>query len=210
MRRIWLIHRVAIPLVAAVLGAVGTSAEASAAVTTPGPPTGVLATFRAGVPGATISWTPPVSDGGSPILYYTASTYSGSNSCVSFQPGPKTCHVAGVRIGKVKPSIRVRAVSATGRGAVTVVLPVVVQTATGNAPPTAPSGTGLAGIGLTTSSPPAVGTGGVPTATSSASAPSELPFTGTDIEALLVVGVSLLSAGLLILSPVRWRRRAYQ
>lgn len=218
MRRIRLLEVVAVPLFAAVLGSVSTSAEASAAVTTPGPPTAVHATSIAGVLGTTVSWGAPVSDGGSPILYYVASTYNGNYSCISLNPGPGTCHIDGLKVGIVRPSIRVRAVSTSGRGAVAVTLPVVTHETldNGNASTSTPSGTALAGASQSASTPARTPTSasGVAGASSTSAAfiagiPAELPFTGADVEAQFILGVSLVLGGLLILSPLGRRRRAH-
>jgi hypothetical protein len=217
VRRLRLMGVVAIPLLAAVLGAASTSAEASAAVSTPGPPTAVHATSIAGVRGATVSWRAPVSNGGSPILYYRASTYTGAYLCVSSNPGPDTCHINGLKVGIVRPLIRVRAVSARGGGAVVVTLPVVTHETLGNgtATPSTPSGTSPAGVSHTSPTPtptPAsflVGTSSTTRAASSAGVPAVLPFTGADVEALFILGVTLVLGGLLILSPLGRRRSAH-
>jgi hypothetical protein len=208
----------AIPLSAAVLVSVSTAAEASAAVTTPGPPTAVHATSVAGVLGATVSWGAPVSDGGSPILYYVASNYTGTHFCVSANPGPDTCHISGLRVGRTKPTIRVRAVSANGRGAVSVTLPVVTHQnpgTSGNGSPPTTSGTNQVGGSQTVPDPdpapvPVTGTAGAstPGAASSAADPA-LPLTGIDVKALFVLGVGLVLGGLLMLGSLGRRRRSH-
>ena len=211
MRRLRLMRVVAIPAFVAVLGSLPTSAGASAAtVSTPGPPTGVHASSIAGIRGATVSWGAPVSDGGSPILFYVASNYTGSNFCVSFDPGPGTCHIDGFQVGIVRPSIRVRAVNVKGRGAVVVTLPVVTRQIqdSGNTSPPMSSGASLASVSQITPTSASGPTGVSGTSTAfSTSAPTQLPFSGADVEALTVAGVSLVLCGLLILGPFGQRRR---
>jgi hypothetical protein len=208
---------VAVPLIA-VLVSVSAAAEASAAaVTTPGPPTAVHATAVAGVPGATVSWGAPVSDGGSPILYYVASNYTGTHFCLSANPGPDTCHISGLRVGITRPTVRVRAVSAKGRGAVAVTLPVVTHPIPGTSgtvsPPTT-SGTSQVGgtqtvpVPASSSAPGAAGASSSSAASSSGD-PAQLPLTGIDVKALFVLGVGLVLGGLLMLGPLGRRRRSH-
>jgi hypothetical protein len=212
VRRFGLVGVVAIPLVA-MLSSVSPSAGASAAVTRPGPPTAAQATYIAGVLGVSVSWSAPVSNGGSPILYYVASNYSGKYRCFSLNPGPDACHIDGLRIGKVVRHIHVRAITARGPGHV-VILPVVTQDTNGGTSPSPPSGTSPA------SQPPSTSTSGIVAATSdvvaastatsgteSTDVPAGLPFTGANLEALFILGVSLVLGGLLILVPRRQRRR---
>lgn len=135
MRRLGLMGVVALPLLTAMLSS--PSAGASGAMTRPGPPTAAQATYIAGVRGVSVSWSAPVSDGGSPILYYVASNYGGKYFCISLNPGPGACHIDGLRIGKVVRQIRVRAINANGPGQVAVILPVVTHDSNGgtSAPP---------------------------------------------------------------------------
>jgi hypothetical protein len=204
---------VAIPLIAAVLVSVSAAAEASAAVTTPGPPTAVHATSVAGVLGATVSWGAPVSDGGSPILYYVAFNYTGTHSCTSASPGPDTCHISGLRVGRTRPAIRVRAVNAKGRGAVAVTVPVVTHQnpgSSGGGSPPATSGTSQVGGSQTVPVPVPVTAGASSASTaSSAGDPAQLPLTGIDVKALFVLGVGLVLGGLLMLGPLGRRRRSH-
>src|SRR5450631_3622986 len=131
---------VAVPLLV-VLSSVSPSAGASAAVKRPGPPTAAQATYTAGVRGVSVSWSAPVSDGGSPILYYVASNYSGKYRCISLNPGPEACHIDGLRIGHVVRHIRVRAITARGPGHVVVISPVVTHDSNGGTSASPPSGT---------------------------------------------------------------------
>jgi hypothetical protein len=206
MRRTRLMGVVAGALFAVALWSVAMSAEASAAVTTPGPPTAVHATSIAGVSGTTVSWEPPVSNGGSPILYYLASTYTGGHFCVSFTSGPGTCHIDALKIGVTRPSIRVRAVSARGRGAVVVTIPVVAHQdpASSAVSVSTPSPTSSAGSQPTSDVAGASSAGSV----SGAGDPTELPTTGLSVEALFILGASLVFCGSLVLSPLGRRRRA--
>lgn len=185
----------------AVLGSVATSAEASTAI--PGPPTAVHAVFGAGVNGTAVSWSAPASHGGSPILYYLASNYTGSHWCLSPNPGPDTCHIDGLKNGTTAPTIRVRAVSASGRGAVAVTLPVRTQ---GDLNGSSGSTLGATSTGAAAASP------SVYTSTSAASASlrsgGQLPFTGADLEALFALGMSMVLVGVLLQRPRRHRRRA--
>src|SRR5580692_8245262 len=135
----------ALPLLAAMLSS--PSAGASAPMTRPGPPTAVQATYVAGVRGVSVSWSAPVSDGGSPILYYVASNYGGKYFCISLNPGPGACHIDGLRIGKVVPQIRIRAINAIGPGHVAVILPVVTHDSTGGVSASPPPGTSPASAG---------------------------------------------------------------
>jgi hypothetical protein len=216
VRRIGLMGVVAIPLLGAMLSSVSPSAGAWAAVTRPGPPTAAQATSIAGVLGVSVSWSAPVSNGGSPVLYYVASNYSGKYRCTSLNPGPDACHIDGLRIGKVVRHIRVRAINARGLGQVAVILPVVTHDSTDGASASPPSGTSPAFA----SQPPSASTSGIVAATSdivaasaatsgtqSTDVPAGLPFTGANLEALFILGVSLVLGGLLILVPRRQRRR---
>jgi len=197
---------------------------ASAAATVPGAPIAVHATATVGIPGVTVSWEAPVSDSGSPILYYLATNYNGSDFCISMGSGSGTCHIDDLKVGIVRPMIRVRAVSATGRGAVSKTLAVITHGSPGNvnaststpASPSSPSGTSAAGAGSTSpggvsqSTPTAVpGFSGASNSSSVSSSgdPAQLPFTGADLEAQFILGVGLVLGALVILSPLGQRRR---
>ena len=217
--RLKLMGTVAGALLAVVLFSVAASGEAAAAAP-PGPPTAVRATAVAGESGVTVSWGAPVSDGGSPVLYYSASNYAGNYNCVSKTPGAGSCHIAGIRIGAVRPSIRVRAVNSAGRGPIAVVFPVVSQPdpANGTASTASSSGTGAAGAdpgspaaasAPASSASSASGPGASSSdPASSSGAPATLPFSGADVQQLFLVGMGLVLGGLLILSPLGRRRKA--
>jgi hypothetical protein len=208
VRRLGLMGVVAVPLLGAMLSSVSASAGSSAAVTRPGPPTAAQATYIAGVRGVPVSWSAPVSDGGSPILYYVASNYSGKYFCISRNPGPDACLIDGLRIGNVVRQIRVRAVNAGGPGQVAVILPVVTHESNGGTA-SPPSGTSPAFA----SQPPSTSTSDIAAAstatsgTQSTDVPAGLPLTGANLEALIILGVSLVLGGLLILRPVGQRKR---
>jgi hypothetical protein len=202
MRRFGLTAVVAIAVLTLVIGSV----PAGSTTPTPGPPTAVHATSVAGVRGVTVSWSAPVSDGGAPIRYYVASTYTGDHFCVSFHSGPGACHIAGLKVGPTKPSIRVRAVSANGRGTV-VVARVTHADLDAAATSSTPSAAGPTAVSQT--APAATS----PSTSTGATAPdagglAKLPFSGADVEALLILGVILVTGGLLLLIPPGRRRSA--
>jgi hypothetical protein len=210
VRRLGLMGVAALPLLAAMLSS--PSAGASAPMTRPGPPTAVQATYIAGVRGVSVSWSAPVSDGGSPILYYMASNYGGKYFCISLNPGPGACHIDGLRIGKVVRQIRVRAINANGPGHVAVILPVVTQDSNGGssappAPGTSAANAASAGQPPSASASDTVVGSTATSGTESADVPGGLPFTGAYLEELFILGVSLVLAGLVILRPVGRRRR---
>jgi hypothetical protein len=221
MKRLGLKAVVAVPLFVAALVFLPALAPglldstASAAVTRPGPPTNVRATYNAGTPGVSVSWNAPVSDGGSPIVYYLAFNYSGTHSCISPNPGPNACFIPGLKVGKISRPIRVRALSARGSGRIALVLPVVSQSAGNGGPPGSPAPGG--GGGEQGSSPASSGAGSGTAATfdaadttSGTDLPAELPFTGINLATLLVLGVGLVIAGWLILDPLGRRRAKFR
>jgi hypothetical protein len=197
MRRIKLIAGVAIPLLAVSLG----SMPAMAAAPVPGPPISVHASSVAGSR-VTVSWSAPVSDGGSAIKYYVATTYAGNHFCTSSQPGSGSCDIVGLKVGSVRPTIRVRAVNANGPGPV-VVSRVTHDTGTTGttAPATSPASPSPTTPVATTSSTSSHAAG-----TSTTAALTKLPFTGIDLEAPLIVGVILTVSGLVLMSPIGRRR----
>jgi len=202
LRRFGLSAVVAITALTLLVGSV----PAGSTTPTPGPPTAVHATSVAGVRGVTVSWNAPVSDGGEPIKYYVASTYTGGHFCVSFHSGPGACRIDGLKVGSTKPSIRVRAVSANGRGTV-VVAHVTHAEPYGAATLSTPSAAGPTSLSQTaptaTSAPTITGA-----AVSNAGGLAKLPFSGADVEALLIWGVTLVTGGLLLLIPASRRRSA--
>jgi hypothetical protein len=225
MKRLGLMGAVAVLMLWAALSSVLLSAGASAALTRPGPPSAVHATFVAGVPGVTVSWSPPVSDGGSRILYYLASNYSGKYSCIAPSSGPDACRISGLKIGKVLRPVRLKAVNATGPGQVAVILPVVTPNngATSSSNPSgspttssgSPSSSGSsnpavpiqAGVNQPTSTPSSntAADSSATGASANSGVPAVLPFTGAYLGALFALGVGLVLSGLLILSTARRR-----
>jgi len=189
---------------------------ASAAVTTPGPPTAIHATAYTG--GATVFWSAPVSNGGSPVLYYLATNYTGSRFCTSLGPNAGSCAISGLKVGTVRPFIRVRAVNAAGRGAVATTLAVENSGSGAETSTSTPSGTNPAGAASGTNSAGQTGAANptvISGSTAGASDPSSstggtLPFTGTDLQLMFVVGVSLVLSGLVTLSPIGRRRRTHR
>jgi len=216
MRRLGLLGVVVVPLLAAVLSSVSPSAGASAGVTRPGPPTAARATYIAGVRGVSVSWRAPALDGGSPILYYVASNYSGKYRCVSLNPGPDGCHIDGLRIGNVVHHVRVRAINSRGIGQVVVILPVATSGSSGGASATPPSGVSPASMTQLPSTPTSaidaatsdmLAASSATSGTQGTDVPAALPFTGANLEVLLMLGVSLVFGGLLILRRAGQRRR---
>jgi len=210
-RHLGLLGVVAVALLGAMFGSVSPSAGASAAVMRPGSPTAAQATYVPGVRGVSVSWSAPVSDGGSPILYYVAFNYSGKYSCTSPNPGPDACHIDGLRIGTVVRYIRVRAVNARGPGHVAAILPVVIHDSNGGT-----SASPLPGKSPATASQPSstfTSTSSIAAASTATSGtpsthgPAALPFTGANVEALFILGVSLVLGGLLMMRPAGQRRR---
>lgn len=96
----------------------GTSSAAKtySSVTPKGPPPGpggVSAAPMAG--GATVTWTAPSSDGGSPIVQYVAEAAPGGAYCAA-PPGATSCDVTGLPAGQIFTFV-VYADNAEGRGA---------------------------------------------------------------------------------------------
>jgi hypothetical protein len=84
-------------------------------VTVPGPPVGVVAT--AGDASATVSWSAPASDGGSPVTGYEITTYVGLTATATTTVGAVTTDVVGGLIDGDTYSFTVTALSAVGIGA---------------------------------------------------------------------------------------------
>jgi Ca2+-binding RTX toxin-like protein len=101
-------------------GASAFSAESNAvtpAAVAPGPPT--IGTASAGVGSATVSWTAPADDGGSPITGYVVQARNGAGTVLgtaSAGPGATSATVTGLNAGAVV-RLRVRASNAVGLGA---------------------------------------------------------------------------------------------
>jgi hypothetical protein len=77
----------------------------------PGAPTAVTATALSG--GTAVSWTAPVSDGGSPITGYTVTASHGGQTCTT--TGATMCTVTGLTNGR-RYEIKVRASNTEGEG----------------------------------------------------------------------------------------------
>ena len=82
------------------------------ATTVPGAPTGATAT--AGNAKATVTWTAPASNGGSPITGYTVTSAPGGKTCTT--TGATTCDVSGLTNGQAY-TFTVTATNAIGTGA---------------------------------------------------------------------------------------------
>ena len=97
----------------------GGPAVAATRLHKPGPPTSI--TFVAEGDAILASWSPPVSDGGSPITGYVESWVAGpttrTGQC-AFQTGPDTCGIGITRRGHHPVTFRVRAVNSVGQGTV--------------------------------------------------------------------------------------------
>lgn len=212
---------VALPILIAVLIAASPSG-ATWAIKRPTPPTGVQAVSVAGAPGVTVSWSAPVSDGGSPILFYVASTYNGKFLCTSPNPGPNTCQLTGIKNGSVPQSIRVRAINVRGPGQAAATTSVVTRGAAsggggangGGGPTTSPSPTSQSAAGaptITSANGGGESLAGDASSDQTGSAgtdvPAELPFTGINLLTLLTAGLVLVLAGLFMVGPVRRRRQ---
>lgn len=107
-----------------------------AAPTAPDAPTGVNA--AAGNAAATVSWTAPADDGGSPILSYTATASPGGATCTTDDATDLACTVPGLTNG-VAYTFTVRATNAAGTGAASAPSAAVTPQAPATAPG-APSG----------------------------------------------------------------------
>jgi uncharacterized protein YjbI with pentapeptide repeats len=77
----------------------------------PGAPTGVLTSPISG--GASVSWTPPASDGGAPITGYTVTASHGGAACST--GGTTTCTVTGLIDGRPY-TVHVKATNVIGPG----------------------------------------------------------------------------------------------
>ncbi len=100
-------------------GPVSTPSSAVTPIGTPGKPTGVAAT--PGNAKATVTWSAPASDGGSPITGYTvtaadSTTPANGHQTCAWTSGPLTCTVTGLTNGD-SYSFTVTATNAVGTGA---------------------------------------------------------------------------------------------
>ncbi|MFN8040870.1 MAG: fibronectin type III domain-containing protein [Acidimicrobiales bacterium] len=96
------------------------------AATTPGAPIGVAAV--AGNQAATVTWTAPTSNGGSPITGYTVTSNPAGKTC-SWTTGPLTCVVSGLTNGTAY-TFTVTATNIAGTSAASSTSPAVVPAAT--------------------------------------------------------------------------------
>ena len=103
------------------------------AAVVPGAPFAVSAT--AGDSQATVSWTAPVSDGGAPILAYTATATPGGQTCST--TGALTCTVAGLTNDELH-TFTVTATNRVGTGPASAASEAVVPQAVGPTTPSAP------------------------------------------------------------------------
>jgi len=105
--------RLAVPglLALSVLTVVASVPAAASGIKKPGAPTAVVAT--PGIASAAVSWTPPASDGGSPITGYVVTASHGGQTCTT--TGATVCTLTGLAGGRLY-TIRVRASNAKGEG----------------------------------------------------------------------------------------------
>jgi hypothetical protein len=89
----------------------GPAGAVGSRITKPGAPTAVMASAING--GASVSWTTPVSDGGSAITGYSATASHGGQTCTT--TGATTCTITGLENGR-RYGIKVRAVNSKGEG----------------------------------------------------------------------------------------------
>jgi titin len=92
-------------------GAASAPSNSVTPATVPGAPTSVVAVR--GNQQATVSWTAPASDGGSPIISYTATSFPGSFTCTT---ATTSCTVTGLTNG-TSYTFTVRATNDVGQGA---------------------------------------------------------------------------------------------
>ncbi len=213
MKRPWSMWSVAGVIISLGLSSFLPSAGASVSETRPGPPAEVLAVSTDGVPGVTVVWKAPTPVTGPTILYYWVSNYPGKHVCMAPASGPYICRLGGLN-GNIRHPIRVRAITAAGPGkaaaTVSLVTHPVNPTATTSSSPSSPSGTTpSASSGVPSGDAAAVAASLTATAPVSTPGnnPAELPFTGLDVETLLLSGLSLVVVGLLLIASANQRRR---
>jgi Ca2+-binding RTX toxin-like protein len=125
------------------VNAVGTSPSSAASnavtpagvVTVPGAPT--IGTAVAGNASATVNWTPPASDGGSPITSYSVQVRTGTTAVrtVANIPASATSTVITALTNGTAYNFRVRAFNAAGQGTFSGASNVVTPTAGGDTTP---------------------------------------------------------------------------
>jgi uncharacterized protein YjbI with pentapeptide repeats len=110
MRRNLIIALFGALICALALTTIPSVAGASPSVRKPGAPTAlVLTPVNTAI---AVSWSAPISDGGSPVVSYVVKV-KGSSPCVS--TGPTSCIASGLRNGR-SYSVKVQAVNVRGRG----------------------------------------------------------------------------------------------
>ncbi len=136
--------------------AVGTSASATASATPVGPPTPpATAVSSHGNAQVLVAWTPPVSNGGSPITSYTAYEIATTNN--SNQSGwnctttGSSCTITGLTNGGSPPGSTIGVIATNANGASAPVIMTDTAASSGTAVPAAPTiGTPVAGNGQVT------------------------------------------------------------
>jgi hypothetical protein len=121
--------------------------------TVPGAPAGAWVTAT-GATGATVAWTAPVTDGGSPILGYAVSSNPAGASCST--DGARTCAISGLTPG-VQYAFSVRASNSVGTGAASALTAPVRMTPPVTSMAPLPTWTASTGIALSWSTAPAPG-----------------------------------------------------
>jgi LPXTG-motif cell wall-anchored protein len=175
-------------------------------------PTSVKALSVDGFRGVLVAWQ-PLPAGRPTVDYYIAYTYNQQHTCQVPGTGPYHCILTGLNGGHYFP-IRVRAVTTSGDSHAVHATQTILQPHTGGTSPGgSSSGTGASTGASTGATNSATNSADAP-ATAATSAPSttdtdlaELPYTGIDLENLLLVGLGLVAFGLLLVSSSVQRRR---
>lgn len=140
----------------------GTESAASAAITprtVPGAPTGVTAS--AGSSQATVSWTPPLSNGGTPITGYTVTPYIGAQAQTASEfDATATTRVIGSLTNGTSYTFKVRANNVAGTSADSAASAAVTPVTTPSAPTITGATPGNGQVTLTWSAP--TSSGGTP------------------------------------------------